>query len=515
MRRYFGFRIAGALCAMVLAVCGVGQPAQAKWREASSEHFVIYANESEGNLRRFAESLEHFHAALKFLLSTEPDTPSPSNRLTIYQVDNRRKVRKLYGGDNRYVSGFYLPRAEGSLAIVPHGIVSGRKISQSMAVLLHEYTHHFLTAASTAPPVEWLSEGAAEFWAAASFEPDGTINVGRAPMHRAYELLSLPKVPIEELLDSSLYEANRGRNYDSFYGRSWLLYHYLTFSKERSGQLREYMLRVAQGTASLEAGQEVFGDLEQLEDELSDYLMRRRILSFQLKPGTLKIGEITIRELREGEAAIMPTRIVSKRGVNEEIAQEAVADAREVAAEYPDDSAVLAELSEAELDSGHIDKALAAANKAIEQDGTNPEGYARKIYALFAKADEETDAAATYTEARKTIVALNRLENDHPVPLIYYYRLYVEQGEAPSEVAVQGIRRAVSLAPFDLGLRMTVGQLMLEKGLKDEARGYLAPVAYNPHGGEMAAAARQLIEYERYVPSAPVIEYTPPEGDDS
>ncbi|MXP24611.1 hypothetical protein GRI39_00930 [Altererythrobacter indicus] len=67
------------------------------------------------------------------------------------------------------------------------------------------------------------------------------------------------------------------------------------------------------------------------------------------------------------------------------------------------------------------------------------------------------------------------------------------------------------MAPFDLSLRMTVGQLMLQKGRKEAARAYLAPVAFNPHGGEMAEAARQLIENGEYVPTAPVIVATSPE----
>ncbi|MXP24610.1 hypothetical protein GRI39_00925 [Altererythrobacter indicus] len=370
------FKLAG----LVLTGFGFMQPAHAKWREASSEHFVIYADEREHSLRRFTESLENFHAALKLILATEPDTPSPSNRVTIYQVDSQKDVRELIGSKSRYIQGFYVPSAGGSLAIVPDGIYGGKRISSSMSVLLHEYAHHFQYAASTAPPVKWLTEGSAEFWAAASFERDGTVNVGGVPMSRAHELLNLPKVPIEQLLDSDLYEANRGRSYDSFYGRSWLLYHYLIFNKERQGQLMQYMRLVRTGTPSLEAGKQAFGDLDQLEKELSAYLMSRRMKTFSLKPGMLEIGDITIRELRDGEAAIMPTKIVSKTGVDEESAQEVLMDARKIAARFPDDAVVLAELSEAELDAGNIDQAVASADAAIGRDDAYADAYVRKIF---------------------------------------------------------------------------------------------------------------------------------------
>jgi hypothetical protein len=90
-------------------------------------------------------------------------------------------------------------------------------------VLLHEYAHHFLMTATPIAMPRWMNEGAAEFFAAAGFDDDGSVRVGRPAQHRAVELLTADPVHVRELLDAEGYDRQRRVGYDSFYGKSWLL----------------------------------------------------------------------------------------------------------------------------------------------------------------------------------------------------------------------------------------------------------------------------------------------------
>ncbi|EJU10104.1 hypothetical protein LH128_25648, partial [Sphingomonas sp. LH128] len=159
-------------------------PAQAAWTEASSEHFVIYANDSDKDITRFAQQLERYHAGMAYVLGSKVAKPSPSNRVTVYVVKNTREVRELHGGDNKFVGGFYVPRAGGSLAIVPAVQSGSGQVTWSMIVLLHEYAHHFLISSNVSAMPRWLSEGSAEFFASAKFEADGGLWLGRPASHR-------------------------------------------------------------------------------------------------------------------------------------------------------------------------------------------------------------------------------------------------------------------------------------------------------------------------------------------
>src|SRR6185436_16487574 len=102
---------------IALALLLAPAAARADWLEASSAHFVVYANDSEHDVREFSEQLERFHAAMEVVTGLEAVVPSPSNRVTVFMVRNQREIERLVG--RRNVGGFYIPRAGGSVAFVP------------------------------------------------------------------------------------------------------------------------------------------------------------------------------------------------------------------------------------------------------------------------------------------------------------------------------------------------------------------------------------------------------------
>ena len=481
------FRLIAAFVALLCAV-----PAQADWYRADSEHFVIFADDSEKDIARFAEMLERYHAAMSFVTGREVETPSPSNRVTIYAVGSERTIRRLAGARN--VGGFYLPRAGGSVAFVPDIRASTGDLDYSMITLLHEYAHHFLIGSSRFAMPRWLDEGGAEFFASARFPRSGEVHIGRPAHHRAYELARAPDVSIHALFERGAMNSEDGNARDNFYGRSWALYHFLTFTPERKGQLLDYARQIATGASATEAAEAAFGDLDTLDRELDRYVDQRTLKGFVLTSDLLPIHPISVVRLSEGMGEMLPVIIRSKRGVNAESAAEVLADAREVAAEFPGDPGVLAGLAEAEFDAGNDDAAIAAADAALAIDPTVKNALVQKGYALFRKAADADDEDAAYAAAMAPFSALNRLEQDHPLPLIYYYRSFVERGKAPNETARHALERAAELSPFDRSLAMNAGLMQAREGKISLARNTLSPVAADPHGGPMARAAQLYLD---------------------
>lgn len=483
-----------------LAALAFATPAQADWLKAESEHFVVYADDSEKDVARFTEILERYHAAMEQLTGRESEAPSPSNRVTIYAVGSRRDVRDLAGG-SKFLGGFYIPRAGASAAFVSDVRPSHGELERPMITLLHEYAHHFFIGSNRFAMPVWMNEGAADFFASARFPKDGGIEIGRPADHRALELRYAVDVPIEQLL-SRKRSLPTGKNakYDSFYGRSWALYHYLTFEPTRRGQLGQYVRMIAEGQTSLKAAQEVFGDLQQLEKELDKYIAKRTKFGFVFQPEALSIGPVSISRVSDGLAEMLPTRIRSKRGVDDAQAKEVVEDARRIAAKYPDDAHVLAALAEAEQDVGNHDEAVAAADRAIAIDPTIKDAHMQKGYALFDKAEKADDREELLRRSMGAFSALNKLENDHPIPLIFYYRIQVERGQRPNENAKHALERALQLAPFDRGLAMNVGQMQAREGKIALARHTLAPAAASPHGDSLSNFAKLLLDRLADVP---------------
>lgn len=494
----------------VLLMLSASVTAHADWMVASTDHFVVYGETSERNLRRFAEQLERFDGAMSIVTDTPRTKPTRSARVTVYVTGSESELRRLYaqgGQDARNIGGFYIPRLEGSVAFVPRLLAARNGDSEldfSTIVLLHEYAHHFTFANGRFTPPRWFGEGAAEFFASAGFAADGSVTLGRPANHRAAELLDAPDVTVIDLVDPAHYEKRRGkdRGQDAYYGRAWLLYHFLTFEPARKGQLAAYIDALVAGRSSRDAAEAAFGDLTKLDKELDSYMTRRSLQTLTIKGSALPTGDIEIRTLRPGEAAIMPVVMRSKRGVEAaKVAADILSEARAIAARFPTDAVVLAALAEAERDAGNDDAAIAAADAALAIDPKNIDAHLQKGYSLFAKAERSRDEAAMRT-ARRAFVALNKVENDHPVPLFYFYLSYARSGVPPTPNAVAALEQAVEIAPYAHEAVLALAHRRLVEGRYADARTVLQPVAFNPHGGRRSEMLREfLAKLEAAAPS--------------
>ena len=456
-------------------------PAFAEWHEASTENFRVIADQSEKDVAKFAERLEKFHDALIWILDRDPSTPSPSNRVTIYVVRSDNEVQKLAGDKTGFLRGFYRPRAGGSLAFIARVQGAGNEISRSEQVLYHEYAHHVMQGASEWASPRWLSEGFAEFFSTARFEKNGGVGLGLPAYHRAGELAFARNVPIDILLDSQAYRREKSRRYDEFYGRSWLLYHYLQLSGNRRGQLNNYRLALAKGASEMEAAISAFGDLLQLDKELQIYLDARKMNYISVPAEKLNVGPITTRKLSSGEAAMMAIVLESKRGVNREAAKALLTKAKPIAAQFPQDPGVLSALAEAEQDAGNYDAAITAADRAISIDPKQINAYVQKILAASAKARDAEDSETAWKTVRRAATTLNKQEADHPIPLIYYYLSYQNAGTDIPELATQGLKRALELAPYDRNVRWQVVKQLIDDEEWATAYRILMPIANDPH----------------------------------
>ncbi len=479
---------------VLMAALGLPVPAAGAWMEASSPNFVVYADDSERNLRLFAERLELYHEALELLNGMDVPAPSPSNRLTIFVVRDTRAVARLSASGDNNIAGFYKARAGASVAVVPDvENATGQQVF-SMQVLLHEYVHHFLLSNTAYAWPRWLNEGGAEFYSATVFHSDGRVQMGMPNHARAAELAYGENVTVEELVDPQLYRERHGSAQTAFYGKSWALYHYLAMDQARSGQLEAYIAALQQGMGSRLAAEAAFGDLAVLERDVTAYLKRPKMDVLSIRAGRLQGGAVATRRLSAGEAAMMPVRIRSQSGVTPAIAAELVEQARRIAARFPDDAAVLTALAEAEYDAGDDARTIAAADAALAIDPGQANAYVQKGYALFRQAGKAPDRDQAFQAAVAPFLALNAREPDHALPLIYFYRSFLARGEAPNENAMAALERAARIAPHDISLQLERARQCLRQGRLDAARISLGPIAGAPHGGVMAERAARAIE---------------------
>lgn len=456
--------------------------AHAEWYEASSKHFVVYADKDPAKLKLYTEQLERFDQTLRFLTGT-PDKPlSPLLRVHVYVLDNVSEIQKLYGGSGP--AGFFNPRATGSVAFVPDGDGGGSLDAQT--ILQHEYAHSFMF--STWPSVvfpKWFVEGFAEFVGTAFYRSDGTLIIGKNPDYRSFGLMRSAQMPAERLLQ--LDPKDRELDTQTLYGRGWLLTHYSILGGH-ADQLVGYIKAINAGK-SVDEANKAFAPLDRLDGKLNAYAKRGTLPTIRVEPGKVPVGEVKLRPLTAGEAATMKARIYSQRGVDADRAAIVVEWARRAAAPYPNDAGAQNELAEAEFDAKNYAAAEAAADRALAADPKSIhallyKGMAQMEMAKAAKMADDTK----WRNIRGWFVKANRLDTEYPQPLILYYQSFEAAGQPAPKTAQDGLVGAYVKAPYDDGLRAMAGEVLIRQNNLPPARIALEKIAYGPHGrGENVA----------------------------
>jgi tetratricopeptide (TPR) repeat protein len=138
-------------------------------------------------------------------------------------------------------------------------------------------------------------------------------------------------------------------------------------------------------------------------------------------------------------------------------------------------------LAEAEHDAGNYAVALQAADRALAADPASVNAHVQKIYALSRLAANSDDPETGWKLVRRAVAALNKVEVDHPIPLVYYYLSLRLAGKEITEVAAHGLERALQLAPYDKGVRWQLTQQLFAEEKYAIAYRTLMPLANDPH----------------------------------
>ena len=451
-------------------------PAQAEWREAKSENFTVIGDMPEAELRQWSARLEQYHGMLQYLLDAKQTVP-----VTLYVLDGLGAVQRA--GGSRSIAGFYSATAQSANAVVPERFNLDRGIEDfnPRIVLLHEYAHHMLLGNVEMFMPGWAQEGLAEMFATAKFEDDGSVVIGDKNDSRGDAMFGMSRWSVRRMLESDFNPPRRDEAIEK-YSRGWALAHYLWMSGERPNQYGEFIAELNRTVDPVASGEKVFGDLGRLDRELDRYIRVHKFKLARFSPEQIGApGEITVRTLSEGEAAMLDYRLVSTLGVNEEQARALIARARPVAARYPDDLTVQTWLAEMEYDAKNYDASLAAAERALASDPNSLFGTVYKGRVLMRQAIA-SGSREIAQEARGWFLKANRLQPNHALPLQLFYDSFGAMGEKPTPGAVNGLYAATMLVPQDTTLRVRSAIELLREGDIKHARLILAPAAFQAEG---------------------------------
>lgn len=465
------------------------QAASATWLRAESPAFIGYSRGSEATLRRQLVELQKFDQLAQLLTGVKvaPDRP----RLPVYFVTGRDL--RTFGFDNPDIGGFYRATPGAITAALAIDRAGGGYSASVLAVLFHEYTHHFMFQNSHGVYPAWYVEGFAEYLMTATFRDDA-ITFGEPDAGRARQLVGANWMPMRKVLSVRGTDLRRA-DLAAFYAQSWLAVHFLSRQSEKPGSLKAYLKAFGSGMAPETAFSQAFGmDYDAFDKRLRAYLQSSKLTMSRIKGlPPVTADAITVTALpSSADPLLVPATQLASLPIDpprplDAGATRLLADIRTAAARFPGDGYAQAVRAEAEIKLGDRAAGTALLDRLLAASPDDPQLlYLGGLVALAG-----ADGATGMAKARKLLTRANKSRPDDYRILAAHARTYPAGALPDREVDV--VLRAAELAPQVADVQAQAAIVLAARGRRAEARALLAPIANNPHGGPEAAAAAALM----------------------
>ncbi|MBS0421957.1 MAG: DUF1570 domain-containing protein [Proteobacteria bacterium] len=480
--------------ACIITCLLLSAPAQAAWKAASSDNFIVYSDGSDSELLSFTQRVERFDQVLRIM--TGLNAPPAPVKVRIYLVGSDSVVHELDFSHRGHLAGFYAARISGGIAVVNRTRAHNEFAMDGEIVLYHEYSHHYMEQYFPAAYPIWYQEGFAEYFAPTKFDKDGVVEVGKVEMPRLPALYNEEWLSTQQLMTATLDNLPE-KQWNQFYAQGWLLTHYLFSTPARHDQFKEYLHLRAQGVAHEEALQKAFNLTdEQLGKELHKYFGKGTVLVKLLTAASLKqVPTVSLRTLSQPEADCLLPTVHVELGVSDTDKTKLLEQVRATAKHLPGNEYAQVMLGEAEARYGDAARARELLQAQVEATPDNRAALL-SLAALELQADQADHEArlAADRRARKLAVKANKLDSNDPEALYFFYLSFMHEDNGPSQNAIAALAQAYNNLPQFQPFALAQARQDLHDGKPDSAVAELKPIAYSPHGGKYAQKMRAWIE---------------------
>lgn len=265
--------------------------AEEVWSVVESPAFQVIGDAPPEALRSVAGNLETLRVVLSRLgggESAEESRPLPV--VVLKNTTSFDRFRPYLADSMRSAAGFFSRVLDVRFLTVVPG-------AHRSEIAYHEYIHHVVDSRLGRVP-GWFSEGIAGVYETFT-RRDNDVVIGFASHLRVRELTGRTWVPLGELFRIAGAEGVRDHSDEAsraLYPQSWLLTHYLLFSKpDRRQELAIFLDALGRGVSHDEAFESSFtGGIAGVDEQLRTYV--RGVIPYV----TLKFNELHVSEPAEG-----------------------------------------------------------------------------------------------------------------------------------------------------------------------------------------------------------------------
>ena len=254
------------------------------WIQITSPHFVVVTDGGEKQGRRIADQFERmrslFHALFPKIQMEAAGAP-----IVVLAVNHEKDFRALepeayLAKGSLKLGGLFISGADKNYVLMRMDAEG----DHPYAVIYHEYTHFLLRRSADWMPL-WMNEGLAEFYQNTDIhEKDAWLGQSSADdiqWLRQNRLLPLSVLLTVDEKSPYYHEENKG---SIFYAESWALTHYIETSdaRQKTHRMVDYASLLTQKVDPVTAAAQAFGDLNQLQSDLEDYVRHGSFSYFKM-----------------------------------------------------------------------------------------------------------------------------------------------------------------------------------------------------------------------------------------
>lgn len=473
-------RALSSLAALLL----LAGPAQATWVRVETDRFVVYGHGGETSVRDFATKLTTYDWVLRSFHPSTKDRPALT-KVQVFLLSDVGELQRVAPLSRPSTQGFYSAVNEGVFAFAVNSPDFGGD-----DVLFHEYAHHFMLENFPTAYPAWFIEGWAEYFMTTEITKEH-VKIGGYNPARAFAIFNETWLPMSELLARSTAETRPSR-VNAYYSEAWLLTHYMRSDPTRARQLDQALRAIADGKDPVKSMEEATGgSLERLAASLRRY---RKLQTIQFdNPGLVPKMAVTVLPRSADDLLLDSVRLVlSPTG---RVDAGFLNGVRRKAARYPGDRFAEQTLARAEFVMGDVAAGEAIMKRRLEAQANDLEdlllaGTGQLMAGMRDRAVQE----ARYRAARPLLGKAYGLDKNDFRTLYAYALSRSIEPKYPNDNDLAALREAHYLAPSVQEITFRYGAGLLQKGQRADAVRMLTPLINDPHGGEMAAQVRTMLE---------------------
>jgi hypothetical protein len=364
------------------------------------------------------------------------------------------------------------------------------EVGPEMAVLLHEYAHHFMMQYHGRVYPPWYVEGFAEFMMTAWFN-ERAVEVGHLNSARAQTLANRDGwLPLEQILfERPRHPAAQGR----YYAQSWLLTHYLLNDPERLRQFQSYLAALSRAEDPRRAFAASFGiEPAELQTRLKRYAFGGLTFLRMPRPSLSSPPAVTVEQLPPSadDLLLLQASLVVEPARN----PEALSRIRRAAAKHSDPFAerVLAQAEALYGDPAIADRLM---DRLLVSNPKDAElMYFRGMrYLRAAGAAPPPERAALRRQARSWFSRAHATDGTRFQTLYRYVETFDGEPGAATENNAEALLLAHKLAPQVPEVRLVAARVLIDLGDVELAEKLLLPMVGTAHEGPLTNTARELL----------------------